>query len=73
MRNGELELKIAVAATKQDIAVRLRPVCDHLCEAEFDALVQRMAEIDVHYRLRSDWTISRHMDEQERVGPSVVS
>ncbi len=57
MRNGQLERSIAVAAAKSEIARRIRPFCDHLCDEEFDALVQRMAEIDVHYRLLSDWTV----------------
>jgi hypothetical protein len=57
MRNGEMERSIAVAATKREIALRIRPVCEHLCDEEFDALIQRMAEIDVHYRLLSDWTV----------------
>jgi hypothetical protein len=57
MRNGEMERSIAVAATKRDIASRIRPVCEHLCDEEFDALTQRMAENDVHYRLLSDWTV----------------
>lgn len=55
MRNGELERTIAVAHAKREIAARIRPVCEHFCEEEFQALVQRMAEIDVHFRLRDDW------------------
>ena len=62
MRNGERERSIAVANAKREIAARVRPVCDHLCDTEFDALVQRMAEIDVHFRLLADWTVSG-MDE----------
>lgn len=58
MRNGERERSIAVANAKREIAARVRPVCDHLCDAEFDALVQRMAEIDVHFRLMADWTVA---------------
>lgn len=57
MRNGERERSIAVASAKREIAARVRPVCDHLCDEEFDALVQRMAEIDVHFRLLADWTV----------------
>ena len=57
MRNGQLERPIAVAIAKREIAARIRPVCTHLRDDEFDAMVQRMAEIDVHFRLMSDWTV----------------
>lgn len=57
MRHWERERSIAVDNAKREIAARVRPVCDHLGDAEFDALVQRMAEIDVHFRLMSDWTV----------------
>ena len=36
-------------------AGRLRRVCGHFAEDEFAALVNRMAEIEVRYRLREDW------------------
>lgn len=55
MPHGELERAIAVANAKRDIASRIRPVCEQFCEEEFQAMVQRMAEIDVHFRLRDDW------------------
>lgn len=55
MRHGELERAVAVANVKREIATRIRPVCEHFCEEEFEAMVQRMAEIDVHFRLRDDW------------------
>jgi hypothetical protein len=57
VRNGQLERPIAVANAKREIAARIRPVCTHLCDDEFDAMVQRMAEIEVHFRLLSDWTL----------------
>lgn len=57
MRNGELERSIAVDHARREIAARIRPVCEHLCEEDFNAMVQRMAEIDVHFRLLSDWTL----------------
>ena len=63
MRNGELERTIAVANAKREIAARVRPVCEHLCDDEFDAMVQRMAEIDVQFRLLSDWTVVGTNDE----------
>lgn len=71
MRNGELERSIAIARAKRDIAARIRPVCGHFCDDDFEAMVQRMAEIDVYFRLRSDWTISEL--EEERVTSSSIS
>ena len=55
MRRGDMERAIALDVTKQDIARRLRRVCAHFSEQEFDALVSRIAEIDVRYRLRDEW------------------
>lgn len=63
MRNGERERSIAVASAKSEIAARVRPVCGHLCDADFDAMVQRMAEIDVHFRHLSDWTMAGMEEE----------
>jgi hypothetical protein len=50
-----MERAIALDVTKQDVARRLRRVCATFSEADFDALVQQIAEIDVRYRLRDDW------------------
>jgi hypothetical protein len=58
MRRGELERGIALDTAKQDIAARIRRVCGTFSEAEFTELVDRMAEIDVRYRLREDWVFS---------------
>ena len=58
MRRGELERGIALDTAKQDIATRIRRVCESFNEAEFSGLVDRMAEIDVRYRLREDWVFS---------------
>ncbi|MGH7637310.1 MAG: hypothetical protein ACREOK_06625 [Gemmatimonadaceae bacterium] len=55
MQHGTLERAIAVANAKREIATRIRPVCEHFCDEEFEALIQRMAEIDVYFRLRDDW------------------
>jgi hypothetical protein len=71
MRNGDLERSIAVDSAKREIAARVRPVCDHLCDEEFDALVQRMAEIDVHFRLLSDWTVPG-LEEEGATSGSVL-
>lgn len=70
MRNGQLERPVAVANAKREIAARIRPVCTHFCDDEFEAMVQRMAEIDVHFRLMSDWTLDRfEPDGASRSGP----
>ena len=63
MRNGERERSIAVDNARREIADRIRPVCEHLCDDDFNAMVQRMAEIDVHFGLLSDWTVVG-MDEE---------
>lgn len=57
IRRPDWQRGVALEAVKQDIASRLRRVCENLAEADFQALVQRMAEIDLRYRLREDWTI----------------
>jgi hypothetical protein len=66
----ERDRSIAVDTAKREIAARVRPVCDHLCDAEFDALVQRMAEIDVHFRRLSDWSVLG-MEEEGATSGSV--
>ena len=58
MRRGERERDIALDTAKHDIAVRIRRVCEGFNETEFMELVDRMAEIDVRYRLREDWVFS---------------
>ena len=55
MPSGEFERGLALANAKRDIANRIRSVCSHFEEDEFDRLVERMARIDVRYRLRDDW------------------
>lgn len=59
LHRGERERGVALDAVKQDIAARIRRVCEHFNEAEFAALVDRMAEIEVRYRLRDDWLFYR--------------
>jgi hypothetical protein len=39
----------AIDDLKADISLRLRPVCSHFPEAEFDALVDRIAGIEYKY------------------------
>jgi extradiol dioxygenase family protein len=58
MRRGQLERRVALDVAKHDIAARIRGVCTNFTENDFAALVERMAEIDVRYRLKEDWTFS---------------
>ena len=55
MRSGEIERATVLAQAKRDIANRIRRVCSHFDEVEFEHLVEQMARIDVRYRLRDDW------------------
>jgi hypothetical protein len=57
---GALERGIALDVAKQEIAARIRRVCQNFSEAEFAELVEQMAEIEVRYRLRDDWLFFRH-------------
>jgi hypothetical protein len=56
MSHRELDRGAAIEMAKRDIAKRLRRVCEDFEEAEFMKLVDRIAEIDVRYRLRDEWT-----------------
>ena len=56
MPRGEFERGIALDDARREIASRIRRVCADLDEDEFAALVDQMAEIDVRYRLRDEWT-----------------
>ena len=42
-----------VERAKAAIAARLRHVCSHLDDDEFDRLIQRMAEVEVKYSMRA--------------------
>jgi hypothetical protein len=59
LHRGERERGIALDAVKHEIAGRIRRVCENFDEAEFAALVDRMAEIEVRYRLRDEWLFYR--------------
>lgn len=50
---------VALAAAREAIAARIRRVCEHFDDAEFTKLVDRMAEIEVRYRLRDEWGFYR--------------
>jgi len=55
MPRNTFEVTAAMDAAKREIAWRIRRVCAHFEESEFLALVHRMAEIEIRYRLRDDW------------------
>ena len=59
MRRGESERGVALDVARRDLATRLRRVCQNFAEVEFAALVDKMAEIEVRYRLRDDWLMYR--------------
>jgi len=71
-RRGDLERSIALDAAKRDIALRIRRVCEEFTAAEFEALVERMATIDVKYRLRDDWELADRMPSGGGGGSSAV-
>jgi len=47
-----IESGAALAAARREIAQRLRAVCDHCTDGEFDRLVGRIAEIELKYQMR---------------------
>lgn len=55
MRYGNAERGLTLDEAKRDIAGRIRQVCSHFEKEEFEQLVERMARVDVRYRLRDDW------------------
>lgn len=55
MARGQLERGVALEVARREIAARIRHVCADLADAEFAALVEQMADIEVRYRLRADW------------------
>jgi IS1 family transposase len=52
-----MEGGLAFEAAKEAISRRIRHVCEQFDEKDFETLVDRMAEIEVRYRLRDDWGI----------------
>lgn len=64
LRRGEMQKGVAMEVARSEIAVRIRRVCGNFAEAEFAALVDQMAEIEVRYRLRDDWLMYREMSSQ---------
>jgi hypothetical protein len=61
LHKGQRDRGIALGAARDEIAARIRHVCENFGEVEFAALVDRMAEIEVRYRLRDDWVVYREM------------
>ena len=70
-RRGEMERTIALDVAKGEISARIRRVCENFQEDEFAALVERMAEIEVRYRLRDDWLFAREGAQAEAQQPAV--
>lgn len=64
MRRVENERCASLDVARTEIAARLRRVCQNFADADFAALVDRMAEIEVRYRLRDDWMVYREMIAQ---------
>lgn len=64
LHRGERDRGVAVDNARQEIAVRIRRVCENFEEAEFAALVERMAEIEVRYRLRDEWLFYQEAPRQ---------
>lgn len=60
-----MERGIALDVARNEIATRIRCVCQHFAEAEFAALVDRMAEIEVRYRLRDEWRYYREIPARQ--------
>jgi hypothetical protein len=52
-RNDEIR-RTLIERRKQEIALRVRPVCRHMPSDEFDELVERMATIEIKYAMRRD-------------------
>lgn len=65
-RRGKLEHVVALDLARREIANRIRRVCQDYCDAEFGALVNRMAEIEVRYRLRNDWSVFSALANRSR-------
>ena len=65
MRRGEFERGVALDVARSEIAARIRRVCQNFAEAEFAALVDQMAEIEVRYRLRDDWLFYREAQSRQ--------
>ena len=62
---------VSFDVAKGEISARIRRVCENFREDEFAALVERMAEIEVRYRLRDDWLFARDVATSEAQQPAV--
>jgi hypothetical protein len=65
-RRDETRRLRVLATKKASIASRLKRVCKHMDQAEFDQLVERIAVLDLKYSVRRD-------DDLFRSKPSVLS
>lgn len=54
MARGQMEHGIALDVARREIAARIHRFCEQFDEAEFEKLVDQMAQIEVKYRLRDD-------------------
>ena len=62
-RRAEPHRSKRLERAKEDIVRRLRPICAHMPEAEFDALAEQMAELEIKYALRREKFDIRPMKE----------
>jgi hypothetical protein len=58
-RRDEMEHSVTFDTVRTEIARRIRRVCQNFDEQTFESMVDRMAEIEVRYRMRDDWTLLR--------------
>lgn len=54
-----MERSVTFETVRTEIATRIRRVCQNFDEQTFESMVDRMAEIEVRYRMRDDWTLLR--------------
>jgi hypothetical protein len=54
-----MERSVTFDTVRTEIATRIRRFCQHFDEREFSSLVDRMAEIEVRYRMRDEWSFFR--------------
>ena len=56
-RNEEVR-RTLIERRKREIALRVRPVCQHMPSDDFDQLVEQMATIEIKYAMRRDATFA---------------
>ena len=60
-----MERSVTFDTVRTEIATRIRRVCQHFDENTFQAMVDHMAEIEVRYRMRDDWTLLRAFPQRQ--------